>query len=815
MILKLCLNETIKRISFETEKLTFEQLLALITDAYGSGNWAIHFVDDEDENITIKSTAEVEEALRIFGGLELTPKFFVTPIEEEDVPSIDMPVGEENPLGSLLKSLSTSFENLSSSTKTQDLSSVMKGLSDAFQNAGSVASNLTTQAYQGGKTALEKMPRSKEDAKETAKEIGENARNAVVNGMESVKNSLPKDQDEAIQMVKDVTDQTVKMVNDGVEMIKVGYNHETTQQVLSSMKSGLETSFALLTQKIGELKDTLDSNEKTQGLTDFLKEMGDKLSELGKKVSSIVYGTTNPQPAPEDVEDPVVHLAVTCDGCQEGPLVGIRYKCAVCDNLDFCEACEVDGIHNGHPLLKIRTPGQAPTAIIVSMKDEDEVPEMFGQQPRRRHRGRRHHHAHHGCDGKMWHRGGFGGRGRGRGRGGSRRGRGGFFRQFSELFRHGPAHQEWQCPPAEAFQQQQQQQQQETVVSEEPKVTEEKKQEEEQQQQPIEIVSDVSASPVEEVKTEVVDEKPEVIEPKVEAELVEEEPKMVVSEKVKPKKLTKLEVPAIKPRATVVDSLPIPEEMTAGQKFVKTFVVRNDSAVVWPAGCRIHHVACSRMGMPQGGMEIPSASPGESVTIKIPLQAPEQEGRHTANFRLKTSDGKKFGQRLWVALSIDKMTASSDEEKVPVVEEKPDVVIAATVVEEVVESKPIVVEEEEEKPVESKPIIVEDDLEQVIRDLENQETPVVVAEAMPVVQETPVVPPMTLPIVGEPIATGVSFPVQEQVVAQPIASVPINPFAAHLETLETMGFHDREMNQELCVRFNGDMGAIVGTLCSM
>eukprot|EP01029_Cantina_marsupialis_P021870 TRINITY_DN52_c0_g1_i2.p1 TRINITY_DN52_c0_g1~~TRINITY_DN52_c0_g1_i2.p1 ORF type:complete len:783 (-),score=397.98 TRINITY_DN52_c0_g1_i2:216-2564(-) len=778
MILKLCLNETIKRISFETEKLTFEQLLALITDAYGSGNWAIHFVDDEDENITIKSTAEIEEALRIFDGLDLTPKFFVTPIEEEDVPSIDMPASEENPLGSLLKSLSTSFENLSSSTKTQDLSSVMKGLSTAFQTAGSVA----TQAYEGGKTALEKMPRSKEDAKETAKEIGENARNAVVNGMESVKNSLPKDQDEAIQMVKDVTDQTLKTVNDGVEMLKVGYNHETTQQVLSSMKSGLETSFALLTQKFGELN--LDSNEKTQGLTDFLKEMGDKLSELGKKVSSIVYGTTNPQPAPEDVEDPVVHLAVTCDGCQEGPIIGVRYKCAVCDNLDFCEACEVDGIHNGHPLLKIRTPGQAPTAIIVSMKDEDEVPEMFGQQPRRRHRGRRHHH---GCDGKMWHRGGFGGRGRGRGRGGSRRGRGGFFRQFSDLFRQGPTYQEWECSPAQAFQQQeqQQQQQQEDVISEEPKVSEE-------DQEPIEI------EPVEE---EIVVET-EVIEPKVEDELVEE-PKMVVTERkqVKLKKLKKIDVPAIKPRATVVDSLPIPEEMTAGQKFVKTFVIRNDSAMTWPAGCRIHHVACSRMGMPQGGMEIPSASPGESVTIKIPLQAPEQEGRHTANFRLKTKDGKKFGQRLWVALSIDKMTASSDEEKAAVVEEKPEAVVAATVVEE----------EEEEKPVESKPIIVEDDLEQVIRDLENQETPVV-AETMPVVQEAPVVPPMTLPIVGEPIAAGISFPVQEQVhVAQPIAQ-PINQFAAHLETLETMGFNNREVNQELCVRFNGDMGLIVGHL---
>jgi hypothetical protein len=37
-----------------------------------------------------------------------------------------------------------------------------------------------------------------------------------------------------------------------------------------------------------------------------------------------------------------VHAGITCDGCQMRPIQGIRYKCSVCPDFDFCEKCEVD-----------------------------------------------------------------------------------------------------------------------------------------------------------------------------------------------------------------------------------------------------------------------------------------------------------------------------------------------------------------------------------------------------------------------------------------------------------------------------------------
>jgi next-to-BRCA1 protein 1 len=59
-----------------------------------------------------------------------------------------------------------------------------------------------------------------------------------------------------------------------------------------------------------------------------------------------------------------VHVGICCDGplCASGKnsyIFGIRYKCAVCHDVDFCAGCEAspDNTHNKtHPLIKFKTP---------------------------------------------------------------------------------------------------------------------------------------------------------------------------------------------------------------------------------------------------------------------------------------------------------------------------------------------------------------------------------------------------------------------------------------------------------------------------
>mmetsp|Transcript_39977 Transcript_39977/g.55568 ORF Transcript_39977/g.55568 Transcript_39977/m.55568 type:complete len:115 (+) Transcript_39977:300-644(+) len=33
------------------------------------------------------------------------------------------------------------------------------------------------------------------------------------------------------------------------------------------------------------------------------------------------------------------HAGITCDGCGVKPIAGLRYKCQMCANHDFCELC--------------------------------------------------------------------------------------------------------------------------------------------------------------------------------------------------------------------------------------------------------------------------------------------------------------------------------------------------------------------------------------------------------------------------------------------------------------------------------------------
>jgi len=49
---------------------------------------------------------------------------------------------------------------------------------------------------------------------------------------------------------------------------------------------------------------------------------------------------------------PNTHYGVACDGCNQTPIVGQRFKCTVCPNYDLCEACNSKGVHD-HPLESV------------------------------------------------------------------------------------------------------------------------------------------------------------------------------------------------------------------------------------------------------------------------------------------------------------------------------------------------------------------------------------------------------------------------------------------------------------------------------
>lgn len=54
---------------------------------------------------------------------------------------------------------------------------------------------------------------------------------------------------------------------------------------------------------------------------------------------------------------------VACDGCGS-QVAGVRYKCTICKNLDFCATCE-EQLEHPHPCLKIYRKDQVPSAIFT------------------------------------------------------------------------------------------------------------------------------------------------------------------------------------------------------------------------------------------------------------------------------------------------------------------------------------------------------------------------------------------------------------------------------------------------------------------
>jgi len=123
--------------------------------------------------------------------------------------------------------------------------------------------------------------------------------------------------------------------------------------------------------------------------------------------------------------------------------------------------------------------------------------------------------------------------------------------------------------------------------------------------------------------------------------------------------------------------------------FEQTWVLRNAVKVAWPAGCSVKFVGGDYMGHvdsnhPAATQDIEDSNqstichspvpPGEERAFTVLLRTPLRIGRVVSNWRLTTSDGSKFGHRLWCDVVI----------------QKPKVVLPPAAVEPVKEEKEVV-----------------------------------------------------------------------------------------------------------------------------
>ena len=110
----------------------------------------------------------------------------------------------------------------------------------------------------------------------------------------------------------------------------------------------------------------------------FKKLIQHELEKQAKETfQTLIKGNNNPQDENDEMvidsteNVAVEHTNVACDGCDVNPIVGARYKCAVCKDFDYCDNCE-EKLEHPHAFLKIKHPSQNPTMMVTVVPEEDE-----------------------------------------------------------------------------------------------------------------------------------------------------------------------------------------------------------------------------------------------------------------------------------------------------------------------------------------------------------------------------------------------------------------------------------------------------------
>ncbi len=129
----------------------------------------------------------------------------------------------------------------------------------------------------------------------------------------------------------------------------------------------------MLEEKMDNIKkkwNNLEIGKKFEDITNQFKEKFQNLVKLNevKKDDKKEEKKDKEEKKNEKKEELITHYRVKCDGCKKFPIEGIRYKCTICKNFDYCEECEKKyALEHGHPLLKIRKPELTPISIICKM----------------------------------------------------------------------------------------------------------------------------------------------------------------------------------------------------------------------------------------------------------------------------------------------------------------------------------------------------------------------------------------------------------------------------------------------------------------
>ena len=102
-----------------------------------------------------------------------------------------------------------------------------------------------------------------------------------------------------------------------------------------------------------------------------------------------------------------------------------------------------------------------------------------------------------------------------------------------------------------------------------------------------------------------------------------------------------------------VSDVTVPDNttMAAGQKFTKTWRVRNNGSCAWPVGSKLNFTGGEAMSGSALTLE-DAVDTGDEVELSVDMTAPSSTGTHRGNWRMSNPNGASFGDEVYVLIRV-------------------------------------------------------------------------------------------------------------------------------------------------------------------
>ena len=229
-----------------------------------------------------------------------------------------------------------------------------------------------------------------EDKKNLLKKLEVERKNIIENNNKEMlkgKEKLKEMKNKILEYQKEIHNENKKLIkiyNDNIKLL------ENKEKEINELRKGLDLAPIKMKEQNKALKKVGKETEKPKKIpakkpptktkekkvetkpeiNNLFKNFIDSIPKIQEMFKKSFNKNQEQKQETDNNEKQPVHYCVRCDGCKCFPIRGIRYKCAVCNNFDYCEACEekFSNVHQ-HPFIKINKPDLAPKKIQIILPE--------------------------------------------------------------------------------------------------------------------------------------------------------------------------------------------------------------------------------------------------------------------------------------------------------------------------------------------------------------------------------------------------------------------------------------------------------------